>query len=336
MGRNLRDNFLIVTPTVKELEVEVKAEAVKENLNSIQSALRYAEKQFKVEGKAQRTLRDYAYHLMRMCELNHITELEDITPDSIITYLADGDVSAKTRANRLKAIKAILNRFYENGHLTGTKFWQNLSVKVPQKIKEGTTQEEIEAFLSGLEWRTYTDLRDACAVLLMWETGVRLGTCSQLTIDMINFEDGIVEFPGEVVKNRKAITLPISDRLCELLQFLINENQIMLNELEKRSNYIFLTEQGEVVLKTSTTNNALSKSIRKKARKLGIDNLQCHNIRRGMAKRLLTNKVDIATISHILGHSSLETTTQYLYISNQEAIDTLRKINDKDLFNIKY
>lgn len=29
MGRNLRDDFLIVTPTVKELEVEVKAEMLK-------------------------------------------------------------------------------------------------------------------------------------------------------------------------------------------------------------------------------------------------------------------------------------------------------------------
>lgn len=35
MGRNLRDDFLIVTPTVKELEVEVKAEIVKESLDNL-------------------------------------------------------------------------------------------------------------------------------------------------------------------------------------------------------------------------------------------------------------------------------------------------------------
>ena len=35
MGKNLRDDFMIVTPTVKELEVEVKAETVKESLNNL-------------------------------------------------------------------------------------------------------------------------------------------------------------------------------------------------------------------------------------------------------------------------------------------------------------
>ncbi|WIK66459.1 hypothetical protein [Globicatella sanguinis] len=35
MGRNLKDDFMIVTPTVKELEVEVKAETVKESLNNL-------------------------------------------------------------------------------------------------------------------------------------------------------------------------------------------------------------------------------------------------------------------------------------------------------------
>lgn len=55
-------------------------------------------------------------------------------------------------------------------------------------------------------------------------------------------------------------------------------------------------------------------------------NISCHSLRRSYATNLLRKNVDIKTVSTFLGHSNINTTSRYLYLSTDEMIDKLKTV----------
>src|SRR5699024_9605350 len=138
------------------------------------------------------TVRDYRKFYFRYADFNEFIYVDQFDSDSIYKWLASMEtVQASTKRIRLKALKAVLGRLFNAGELE-TKFYRPIIIKVDEEVKEGTTKEEIEQFLSCIDLTDYFQLRDAVIVLLIWNTGIRAGTLSQLTIEMIDFEEALL------------------------------------------------------------------------------------------------------------------------------------------------
>lgn len=280
--------------------------------------------QAKQEGLRDTTINDYRKWWNKYTVFNEVKFIDELDSKTIYNWLDSMNVQNSTKRIRLKAIKAILNRMYK-ARIIDTDFFSQIKIKVDEQIKKGTEKKDLEKLLSNLDMTDYAQFRDATAILLIWNTGIRIATLSKLRIHNIDFKNKLLVCEGSLIKNGKQLILPLNDNILDFLNILITQNNIITNELGYNTDLIFMTKRGHN-LETAFSNNSLGKRLREYSIKWNIPNINAHAIRRGFAKRLLDGGVSVPVISKALGHSSLAVTTKYLNISEVEVINELKRL----------
>jgi integrase/recombinase XerD len=290
---------------------------------TVEKALSAVIRQMKAAGLRERTISDYETYVNDFIEKTGVEILNQITADDVYAWLASMDVSNQTKLTRLKCLKAFFSRCFNNGWIE-SKFWNSIRIKVDNPVKEGATDKEINILLSMLDLTDFVQLRDATAVLLMYQTGIRVGTLARLENKHINFETNLLKIDGGIIKNHESIFLPFDDVLARLLTVLIQQNDLVRKENRVKNELVFITTRGTTVI-SSPTNNVITKRLNKYSRDFGLKNISPHALRRGFAKNLLKKGANIALISKALGHSDLAVTTRYLHLDKAEVAENLRK-----------
>lgn len=280
------------------------------------------------QNKRKRTVDDYRYHLNNMLERSKISTFDKLNRQVLMKYIGDASVSDATRLVRFKSIRAVLNRFYRKG-LLKEDFWSEVSIKVDQKSKVGATQREVEMLLYLLDFSKFTEFRDACAILLIWETGARMGTIAKTTENMIDHENLLIRWSGSAMKNHIALTLPISKNLSDMLKELSRVNVEVRHKNNVTNDLMFITSNALSIEKSNYT-NILVKRLSNYKKKYKLNNINGHALRRGFAKELLNQGLSVPIISKALNHSDLAVTTKYLNISDEEVIDSIRLTRGDD------
>lgn len=294
-----------------------------ESSPTVKQALRTVTRQMEATGLRPRTISDYVTHVNHFTEVTGVTYITDIDADSIYVWLSSMDVSNQTKLTRLKCLKAFLGRCMDNGWITAN-FWRSINVKVDAPVKQGATEAEVMALLSVLDLTDFVQLRDAVSVLLMYRTGLRVGTLAKLENRHVDLDERMLKIDGSLLKNHNQIYLPFGDDLTRLLTVLLRQNDMIRRANNVDNDYVFITKFGGRIA-TSQTHNNIQKRLNKYARQYGFKNISPHALRRGFAKSLLDKGADVAVISKALGHSSLDVTTRYLHLDKHEVADSLRK-----------
>lgn len=142
-------------------------------------------------------------------------------------------------------------------------------------------------------------------------TGVRIGELLALTWKDINLKTGIVSISktfyrtkenGEWILKTSSPKSKSSNRLIPVPLFL--KEILIFKKKNKKSLYIFVRNDGITQIDDKFLRNKLS-SIEKKTH---ISKLNFHCLRHTFATRAIENKMDIKTLSEILGHSSCSIT----------------------------
>lgn len=290
---------------------------------SMEKALQIVVRQMKASGLRQRTISDYELHVSHFIKITGAEVVEELNAQYIYQWLSTMEVSNQTKLTRLKCLKAFLSRCFYNGWITHN-FWHSIKIKVDNPVKEGATDSEIKVLLSLLDLTDFVQLRDAAAVLLMYQTGVRVGTLAQLENKHVNLETQMLQIDGGIVKNHQSIFLPFDDVLARVLDALMKQNDLIRYEKKVTNQLLFITKDGSEIA-NSPTNNNISKRLTRYAKDFGMKNISPHSLRRGFAKNLLRKGANIALISKALGHSDLAVTTRYLHLSQEEVAETLRR-----------
>ncbi len=154
------------------------------------------------------------------------------------------------------------------------------------------------------EFEIYT-LRDRLAVGLMMAAGLRREEAASLQFTDIIKQDKryVLNVTGKGAKSR---VVPISTKLAEAIidwQFLIDTEGLILRSLGRNK------EPGDSISATGLYN-----IVQKRGRMIGKPELQPHDLRRTYAELGRRAGVTISQISKLLGHSSIETTQDYLNI----------------------
>jgi site-specific recombinase XerD len=289
---------------------------------AVDKALQLICRQMTLNGYRERTLKDYLYVFNHFLKVTNVKTLEEITVAHIYQWLDDMNVTAQTKSTRLKCLKAILTKSFNNGWLP-SKFWLTIQIKVDKKVKPGAKQNDLNVLLSLLNTSTFIGLRDAVAILTLYKTGVRINTLGQIRETHVDFANSVLNLEGSIMKNHKNIKLPLDDQLVELYHVLIEQNQLIRSHFKQDNDYLFITRRGKSI-NSNSPNNAISKQLTKYAKEYNLPNINAHAIRRAYAKSLYDKGANIALISKALGHSNLAITTQYLDLEVDEVAENLR------------
>ena len=300
----------------------IKTEAPAKKGMTVEKGLSIIHEQMRLNGYRERTLNDYNLIFSKFIEITGVKYLDEITVDTIYTWLNSMEVSQSTKSTRLKCLKAVLSKFYNNGWYQA-KFWLTVQIKLDKKVKKGAKQNDLNILLSLLDTSTFIGLRDAVAILTLFKTGVRIKTLGDLKESNIDLQNKVLNLEGSIMKNHNYLKLPLDDQLIELYSVLIEQNNKIRTYYKQENEFLFITMKGKSI-NGKSTNNAISKQLHKYSQRYELENINAHAIRRAYAKGLYERGANVALISKALGHSDLAVTTQYLDLEVDEVAENLR------------
>ena len=268
----------------------------------------------------------------------HVVDLDvcDIDPGGVIAFLDDLETvrgnSAVTRNARLAAIHAFA-RFVAAQHPEHLEVCQRL-LAVPFKrarthVVEYLDDDEIGAMIHAIDRTSAPGRRDHALLIVMFNTGARV----QELLDLRPRDLQLIR-PLQVRlfgKGRKERICPLWPRTAEVLMALLAETRLDGASSER----LFRNRRGEPL-----TRFGLRYLLRKYAAlahtaapSLAHKRVHPHTMRHSAAVHLLQSGVDLVSISHWLGHASVETTNRYAVVdleTKRAALAKARPVGDDD------
>jgi len=262
--------------------------------------------------------RDALALLLRFLAIRHQRpvihlDFSDLGPDDVLAFLDHLELTRGngpiTRNSRLAAIHAFA-RYAAAGDPEHLERCQRLLAipfkRAPKRAVEYLEADEIAAILAAPDRSTRGGRRDFALLLTMFNTGARV----QEIVDVLIADLQLVR-PQQILlrgKGRKERVCPLWPQTAEVLAALIEEGG--------NSKHLFCNQRGQTLTRFGAR-YLLAKYVERAKSvtpSLGSKRVHPHTMRHTTAVHLLQAGVDLVTISHWLGHASVETTNRYASI----------------------
>lgn len=219
--------------------------------------------------------------------------------------------SAGTFRDHLKHINPFFKWLVKEGHIPENYVAElekpRLEHKLPRTISKGEAQVILETAFNLPYTYRFEKYRNLAIVSIMIFAGLRRGEVLKLKFGEVSIENkSIFINQGKWGKDR---IIPMNQRLQKVLLEFIQQRK----RLKKRSMYFFTAAQRDAQIGEKLITRLMVRL--RKATKI---NFSAHTLRHGFARLMLEGGCDIYTLSKLMGHSKITTTTIYLSCSNQQ------------------
>jgi integrase/recombinase XerD len=260
-------------------------------------------------------------------------DIEDLDTELILAFLDHLQDSrgnqAVTRNVRLAALHAFFRylagrmpeRFEQSQRILAIPFKRTRSRPV-----EYLEHDEIQAVLTAVDRNTSQGRRDYALIATMFNTGGRI----QEILDLRPCDLQLASpFHARLFgKGRKERLCPLWSQTARLLRDLLTEQNFDLRSQRP----LFLNHRGQQLTRYGAR-YILAKycnRARLALPALASKRLHPHSMRHSTAVHLLKAGVDLVTISHWLGHASVETTNRYASVDLEAKREAIRRIEPAD------
>ncbi len=262
-------------------------------------------------GLAPLTLSSYAQDLqdfraflraLGVCAWGEVSQAD--VQDYLSTLEARG-LSARSRARRLSALRQFF-RFLEREESISTNPADLLdSPRLPQKLPNVLTEQEVEELLAAPEPNTPAGQRDAAMLEVLYATGLRVSELVGLTTRQVDLRRGVLRPLG---KGRKERLLPLAHKAVQALELYLSQGRRELLK-GRDSPHVFVNRQGGKL-----SRQGFWKILRGYAQKSGLRPLSPHTLRHSFATHLLARGANLRVLQLLLGHADLATTQIYTHL----------------------
>lgn len=284
----------------------------------------------KVERRSERTIKTYRSELARFAKWfneNGHENLDRPTLEAYISFLTydkskwddhptnptgEKGLSARTVNNTLRILKIFLNHLVAERYLPANPLDGVHYQPMEDKQFEIFTKEQVKALLDAPNRRTYPGYRDFVMMLVLLDTGLRIGEMTSLKVSDVDFALRQITVRWEVAKTNKTRIIPISETTAKELYGLIEYCGLETDE------YLWLTQFGERYL-----GDQFAKMLKKYGERAGVAGVRVspHTFRHTFATMYLLNGGDTFSLQKILGHTSTDTVSIYVNLTNSNMQD---------------
>lgn len=162
------------------------------------------------------------------------------------------------------------------------------------------TEAEVALVLQQPNRRTFTGFRDYVILLLLLDTGIRLGELSALRVSDLDLSDQLIRISKGKGSKCRHVSIQV---YC----FKHLRSYLQLRGEQFHEN-LWIIRNGQPLQRAS-----IIKMVQKHCRGAGFQG-SAHTFRRTMAKVFLLSGGDVHALQSILGHSTLEMTRQYVHL----------------------
>lgn len=220
------------------------------------------------------------------------TESKPITNTSIRTYSI--------------ALRTFFNFLFDNEYMAKDLMAKFKLVKRESKLVLPLFDSDVKNIDTLCNLKTCTGLRNYCMIHLMLDEGLRSGDVCTLHLSDIDFaQNHIMVLDGKGNKDR---IVPLASGLKKYLH-----QYITIYRPYAEHDYLFCAVNGSNGPVTSDTVKSLFARLRSKT---GIQRLKPHLLRHTFATSFILGGGDLESLRIYLGHTSYDTTQNYLHLAN--------------------
>ncbi len=247
---------------------------------------------------------------------NHHYDILNIT-DEIVKeyqiYITNIYHEKTTMASRITAIRAFYTYLYKDKKIKNNPFSNARNPKLDKKLPKFLQFKELEQMFSIPNLNTPLGIRNRLILEMLYATGVRVYELVSIKLNDINSSNHTIKILGKGSKERIVI---YGEECATILDKYIKEGRPKL--LKQNNSYLFLNNHGQKITDRSIR-NILNNIILQSSLNLHITP---HTLRHSFATAMLNKGADLITVKELLGHESLNTTSIYTHVTNEQ----LRKV----------
>lgn len=239
----------------------------------------------------------------------NILDIDDKVVKDYLKYLYSRNITKTSISRKLSSIRGLYNYLTNEDIITNNYFSKISNPKREKHLPKFLKNEEIDKILSVCENNTPLEERDTLVLELLYATGLRVSELVNIKISNINKSDKSIKVLGKGSKER--IVLYNNHTKVALDKYLSNG----YHSLNKKNNgYLILNNRGDKI-----SDRYIRDIINKYVKKAGLDiKISPHTLRHTFATDMLEEGSDLMTVKELLGHESLNTTSIYTHITNEQ------------------
>ena len=273
-----------------------------------------------LKNSSEHTIRSYSIDLtsfekhLQTLSCTNLTTIDRKIIRSFVVILADQKINKRTIARRLSALRSFFKYALREKLIDKNPMDDIEMPKLDRKIPSTLTYEQVKILFQTPDTSTLFGVRDRTMMELFYSSGLRISELAGMNRHDFDKERLLILVRGKGKKERQ---IPITQNAALWINNYLNHLERHLEmdghyrEVDKEA--IFLNKHG-----TRITTRSIDRLFASYLKASGLSgDITPHTIRHSIATHWLENGMDLKTIQHILGHTSLATTTIYTHVSTK-------------------
>ena len=234
---------------------------------------------------------------------------------AFLKYIAELGLAAHSQARMLSGIKAFFKYLLLENEITEDPTELLESPRLPRKLPDVLSYEEIETMLSAIDHSTPEGTRNRAIMEVLYSSGLRVSELTDLQLTNCHFDIGFLRIIG---KGDKMRLVPIGREAIKYTQIYLDHVRGDIAPQKGSEDIVFLNRRGGQLSRVM-----IFLMIKDTAEKAGIDkNVSPHTFRHSFATHLIEGGASLRAVQEMLGHESITTTEIYTHLDR----DYLRQI----------
>lgn len=270
----------------------------------------------RADGRSSETVLAYRKKLKPLVNFLNDAFIESITADDLRQYivsLMDRRLSIFTIAGHVRAAKRLFNFLESEGFISESPMRKIHTPRPKASEPKAVEMSDFLALLRATQGNSVIELRDRAIILMLADTGCRVGGLCNLRARDIDFDAGLITLREKGDKTR---LVPFSSTTREAIMAWLAVRPATDDD------WLFVSLSKKPTWKLSTS--GVIQMLKRRARNIGIiGRVNPHAFRHFFAREFLLRGGDLATLSDLLGHSSVEVT------KSNYAIFTVKELQEQ-------
>ena len=249
------------------------------------------------------------YHEFLGNNFTTITKIDKEVVNNYLKYLYERKLNKNSICRKLSSIRGLYNYLVMEEILEDNLFNNISNPKKEQYLPKFLSDSDLNKIFDVCSDDTVINQRDTLIIELLYSTGLRVSELVNIKIKDIDTKEKVIKVLGKGSKERIVL---YNNHTSRALNKYLNNGYHEYNK--KNSGYLILNKNGDK-LSDRYVRNIINNLVRKAGLNIKISP---HTIRHTFATDMLEEGADLVTVKELLGHESLNTTSIYTHITNEQ------------------
>ena len=256
------------------------------------------------------TIKSYEIDLLELYDFtNDLINIDNKLVREYLDYLYSRKLKRNSISRKISSIRSFYNYLVNEGIVKTNYFKDTGRIKKDGSLPKYIKDNDLEKLFNCFDREKELDQRNLLIIEMLYATGIRVGELVNIKLTDIDTYNKSIKILGKGRKER----IVFYGSFCEdILELYLKSGRCKLSK--GNSEYLFLNKNG-----TKLSTRYIGKMIDKVIRLCEVEyHISPHTLRHTFATDMLNAGADLMSVKELLGHSSIDTTSIYTHVSNEQ------------------